>query len=280
MNTPSLMKMANSLAVIALAAGLAACDNAKVDINGDGGKPLSQIDLSGPPPHALALLGPDNVTITPGDKLAITVDGDPDSAAKLRFTLKEGTLGILRQSHIWSARDAVAVHVIMPAPRELVMSGSGSIDSKTMADKASVTIAGSGRITTSALAVARLAVTIAGTGAYSAGGQAKALELNIAGSGNADMGGLKTDKAEVNIAGTGNSRFASDGNVTATILGSGAVTVTGHAHCTVSAIGSGRLVCVPGDGKGIGAASAASGNAPDTDDSDDDDTPDSKGKDT
>ena len=264
MNIRNILKVLGPVAAVALAGCVSACDRASnggpadggvnIDINGEKGKPLADLDLSGPPPHSLVLLGPDKVTMTPGEKLTITVDGDPASAAKLRFTLKGDTLGILRQNHSWSASDGVTVHVTMPAPSDLVMSGSGAINAQEMAQKASVTIAGSGTVTTPSLTVDKLAVTIAGSGAYNAGGQAKSLELNIAGSGNADMGGLKVDKAEVNVAGSGSSKFASDGDVTASIFGSGMVTVSGRAHCTVSAMGSGKLVCEPGDGKGAAAS--------------------------
>ena len=259
MDIRNLLKMLAPVAAVALTACLTGCNNSpgdapgdsnvNIDINGDKGKPLADLDLTGPPPHSLVLLGPDKVTITTGDKLAITVDGDPATAAKLRFTLKGDTLGILRQNHSWSASDGVTVHVTMPAPSDLVMSGSGAIDAKDMAQKASVTIAGSGTVNTPSLGVDKLVVTIAGSGAYNAGGRAQSLELNIAGSGNADMAGLKVDKAEVNVAGSGSSKFTSDGDVKASIFGSGMVTVSGRAHCTVSSLGSGKLVCEPGDGK-------------------------------
>ena len=55
---------------------LAGCDHATVEINGEQGKPLAELDQSGPPPHKLVLLGPDRVEITHGDKLAISVSGD------------------------------------------------------------------------------------------------------------------------------------------------------------------------------------------------------------
>ena len=171
MDIRNLLKMLAPVAAVALTACLTGCNNSpgdapgdstvNIDINGDKGKPLADLDLTGPPPHSLVLLGPDKVTITTGDKLAITVDGDPATAAKLRFTLKGDTLGILRQNHSWSASDGVTVHVTMPAPSDLVMSGSGAIDAKDMAQKASVTIAGSGTVNTPSLGVDKLVVTIA-----------------------------------------------------------------------------------------------------------------------
>jgi hypothetical protein len=91
-------------------------------------------------------------------------------------------------------------------------------------------------------------VTIAGSGNYHGAGSAKALKLDIVGSGSADMAGLKVNAAKIAIGGSGNATFASDGPVKASIMGSGTVKVAGRATCTVRAMGSGKLVCEPGNG--------------------------------
>ena len=62
------------------------------------------------------------------------------------------------------------------------------------------------------------------------------------------MPSLKVDKAEISIAGSGRAQFASDGTVEARIMGSGDVSVTGSAKCTVNAMGSGTLRCSPAAG--------------------------------
>jgi hypothetical protein len=84
------------LAALGLAAMLAGCHQ-QVIINGGEGKELADLDQSGAPPHGLILLGPDKVQLRHGDKLAISVEGDAANAAQLRFTLKDGTLAILRE---------------------------------------------------------------------------------------------------------------------------------------------------------------------------------------
>ncbi len=240
-------KFAKALApaiALAMAAGVAGCDKAHVTIDGEEGKPLSELDLSGEPPHELVLLGPDEVHVTPGDKLAITVEGDQEAKDRLRFTLKNGSLGILRKDKIFSSGDKVAViTVTMPAPKEMTMAGSGKIQAAAMASEAKVTIAGSGTIETPNLTADKLDLTIAGSGDYRGAGNVKALDLTIAGSGSAAMDALRADKAKVSIAGSGSTAFSSDGEVEASIVGSGNITVKGHARCTLSAFGSGKLNC-------------------------------------
>jgi hypothetical protein len=234
-------------ALAALPLLLSGCEHGTtITIDGDEGKPLSELNLSGTPPHRLVLLGPDAVEITKGDKLAITVSGD--QADDVRFTLKDGTLGVLRKSKVWSGNGGAKIKVTMPAPDELVMTGSGTITADALASKAKVNIVGSGNVVSDKVSAEKLVVVIAGSGTYRGGGIAKALKLDIVGSGSAEMAGLKADTAKVVIGGSGNAAFASDGPVRASIMGSGSIKVTGRATCTVSAMGSGKLVCEPGSG--------------------------------
>ena len=241
---------------VAMAAGVAGCDGANVSINGEHGKKLAELDLSGAAPNELVMFGPDEVQMTQGDKLAITVDGDPAAVDKLRFTLKDGTLGILREGKMFSGDDKLAVvHVTMPAPRELTMGGSGKITAPAMAAGAKVTILGSGRIDTQSVSGDKLEVTLPGSGSFTAAGKVGKLDLTILGSGSAELGGVSVGSAKVNVLGSGGATFSSDGDVDATILGSGTVTVKGRARCKVSAIGSGQLICEAGVTKSDGADS-------------------------
>ena len=247
MNLKSFLRGMAPLAAIALAAAASGgCEKMHVSVDGGDGKKLADLDLSGKPPTEVALLGPDTVRIVSGDKLSISVDGDPEVAALIRFTLSDGTLGILRKNGKWSGGEIVTINVTMPAPKKLVMGGSGKIVSSALdADAARVTIAGSGTIETDSVASESLKVAIAGSGSYRAAGSVRALKLTIAGSGDARLDALKVGDAKVDIVGSGNSAFASDGMVKANIMGSGEVRVIGRATCKVTAMGSGRLVCEP-----------------------------------
>ena len=236
-------KALGPIIAVALAAGAAGCEG-KVSINGDDGKPLSELDMSGKAPEELVLAGPDEVRVIPGDKLAITVEGDAEARDQILFSLKDGSLAIHRKDKTFASRDKVAIiNVTMPAPREVVLAGSGKIASPQLASKAEVTVAGSGTVESSSLSADALELTIAGSGNFRAAGNVKKLELTIAGSGAAQMDALKVERAEVSIAGSGSTAFASDGEVEANIMGSGNVTVKGRARCTVSSLGSGKLVC-------------------------------------
>ena len=243
----SLCKAIAPVAAVLLAGALSGCDST-VTINGEEGKKLSELDMGGTPPGNIVLAGPDHVRLTEGAKLAISVDGDPQVAEQLRFTLQDGTLGILR-TRSWKQGGAVTVNVTMPAPREVTLAGSGTIEAPALGKDASVTVAGSGDIRAGTISGDSFNLTVAGSGTMHGGGAIRDLDMTIAGSGTADLAALRSDKAKVTIAGSGNAVMTSDGEVSATILGSGQVTVKGRATCSVSSMGSGKLVCESGPAK-------------------------------
>ncbi len=233
------------LAAIAMAAGLSGCDKMNFKIGDMEGVPLADLDVSGDPPTQLALAGPDTVVITDGKKLAITVDGDQAAIDALRFSLKDGTLGILRADQSWKDTGTATIRVTMPPPKSLTLLASGTIQAASLSGDASVQILGSGKVSTAKVAANSLDITIAGSGSYDAAGATKSLDLSVAGSGSAAMAGLKADSADISVLGSGNTEFASDGNVSAKIMGSGNVTVIGRATCTVNSMGSGTVTCKP-----------------------------------
>jgi hypothetical protein len=254
-------KLIRSLApvvALAFAAGISGCKDMNIRINDEEGVPLAELDMSGDPPSELVLAGPDTVVVTDGTRLDIDVEGDAAAVEALRFTLSEGTLGILREGKSWSRGDGIAtVRVTMPSPAKVVIAGSGGVAAQSMARQADVTIAGSGRLDVASISADQLDVNVMGSGTFGAAGTATALDLNIAGSGNVEAKGLRVDRASLNIMGSGDAEFASDGTVEAKIMGSGNVTVTGNATCTVKAMGSGTMTC-----RNAGASSAAAPEAP------------------
>lgn len=243
--TPLLRTLAG-VAVMGLATALSGCDGGNISFNGKKGVPLSDLDMSGAAPTGIALLGPDNVRITRGDKLAITVEGE--GADKLRFALSEGQLGITREDwKLGQSTRAATVNVTLPALSEVVLAGSGNLTTDQLGGSdAKITVAGSGVVEARAIDAQKLGIDVVGSGKLRAAGKARELKMTVAGSGDAEMDGLTVDEVKVDVAGSGNARFASNGHVNANIMGSGEVRVFGRATCKVSAMGSGKLVCENG----------------------------------
>jgi hypothetical protein len=235
----------------------------KFRFNGREGVPLDQLDMDVEAPTEVILSSGDNLEIVEGADFAITLQGSKAAKDDVRFVLEDGALFVMRGDGQFDhdddeegdgdeeggedAASPATITVTMPAPRRVTLAGSGRISTDALADKAEITIAGSGRIKVHAMAVDTLSITIAGSGTIKAGGTAKRLEVSVAGSGSAKLGGLMVDDAEIDIAGSGSVTFASDGTVNANIMGSGNVTVRGGARCSVHSMGSGSLVCERGD---------------------------------
>lgn len=255
------------LATLPLTLGLSACFDADVTINGQKGVPLSEIDQSGAAPVELVLAGSDKVVISEGDAFNITVEGSDDAKAAVRFVLDGDLLGITRDEDLWNESDQATIRVTLPAaPKDLVITGSGSMEAASLAKTAQVSIlgsgdftggeaaldaldvnlAGSGSATLGKLTASSLEINIGGSGSVSASGTTDRLELILGGSGGARLDELKADDAEITIAGSGSVGLQSDGAVEASIMGSGSVNVEGTATCTESALGSGSLNCPGG----------------------------------
>ncbi len=241
----TMIRKLTPLAALALGTALSGCDGIDIKINGEKGVPLAELDMSGPPPDELVVSGPDKVILTQGDTLDITVDGDNDDADKVRFHRDGDLLGVTRSDSDWGESSAVTINITMPAPREIVIGGSGDVVAATMARDASIAIGGSGNVVVNQIDAERLEVTIGGSGSVSATGTTKRLEMTIGGNGTGKFADLKADDVEISIGGSGNVSLRSDGEVEANIGGSGNIDVIGEATCTLKSFGSGTLNCKP-----------------------------------
>lgn len=230
------------IAALGLAVAVAGCGEMSIKVDGDG-VPLSELDTSGAAPTGIALAGPDTVIVTTGSQFTITVEGDAAVTDLLRFELDGDDLTIYREGDNWSDTQRATVRVTMPSVNELVILGSGTIESDNLTGQAEVKIAGSGTARAAKVDAETLAIDFGGSGRFEGTGKAESLDFSVAGSGTADMTELAVGDAEVNIAGSGNAAFASDGKVAANIVGSGTVRVSGGATCTVTSVGSGELIC-------------------------------------
>lgn len=214
---------------------------------GGSGVPLDELDMSGDTPTGLVLAGADNVVVTTGEDFTITVQGDDEAKENMRFKLDGGALHIASRNSSHGGEGIATITVTMPALEKVTIAGAGQIAVAELADEAEVVIAGAGQISVLDLDINELGVTIAGAGRFTAGGKVKELGLNIAGAGKAKMKGLLAEEASVHIAGAGKASFACDGEVHASIFGTGRVKIRGKARCHVRSMGTGWVRVEPRD---------------------------------
>ena len=233
-------------ALVALSVTLAGCDGGNMEINGQKGVPLAEVEIAGPPPSEIVLSSGDTLIVTEGNTFSLKVEGaDTES---LRFVRDKEVIGVTREKG-WNGESSAVIRVTMPAPKEIVIAGSGTVETPSLASTAEINIGGSGTVSFGKIAADKLGINIGGNGTVNGGsGTAKSLEIVIGGSGEINMPQIKADKAEVTIGGSGDVAFASDGTVEANIGGAGDVNVTGNAKCTLQSFGSGELNCTPTSG--------------------------------
>lgn len=237
-------RMAAPIAALAMGGALSGCAYMN-DFENVEGVPLAELDMSGDAPARVTLAGPDRVIISEGATLEITLDGDAEAGAALRFDRDGERLTIARDHKEYDGRGSAIVRLRMPAPSHLAIAGSGTIQAASMVRDATIEIAGSGDIKVASIEADKLDVDIAGSGNVTAAGTASTLSVEIAGSGNVRLEDLMADNVDIEIAGSGNVRVASNGVVDAEIAGSGDIVVTGSANCSVESAGSGKLTCRP-----------------------------------
>ena len=257
--THALHRCMASAAILALAAAMAGCDGADVEINGQKGVPLSEVEIAGAPPAKVFLASGDTVILTEGDTFAIKVEGS--NTDSLRFVRDSEVIGITRKEG-WNGDTKATIRITMPAPKEVIIGGAGTVKAQGLAKEADINIGGSGLVEFGQIASQRLGINIGGSGTVRGSGTTKQFEVLIGGAGEVEMPGLKADNAEVTIGGSGDVAFASDGTVEATIGGAGDIKVSGSAKCTVNAFGSGTLTCSPEGGSSASGAIPAPPAAP------------------
>lgn len=229
------------IAALALGAGLSGCNDMNFRINGEEGVPLSELETEAAAPTELVVAANARVVVSEGEGLEIEVEGDSENA--LRFVLENETLGISRDRDIRSNDSRPVVRVTMPALERVVIGGSGIVEARAFSANAQIVIGGSGSVIADRIAAQALDITIGGSGKVRGSGTADELAVNVGGSGDVAMPGLRVERADIKIGGSGDVTFASDGEVIATIAGSGNVVVDGRATCSIKAFGSGKLTC-------------------------------------
>jgi len=136
----------------------------------------------------------------------------------------------------------IDVYVTVPTVEALNVAGSGNIVAETPieSDDLDLVLAGSGRIE-SQLTVTRLTINIAGSGDAMLSGRADELTVEIAGSGDVQGADLQTATASVSTTGSGDTEVRVTDRLDARVVGSGNVRYHGDPTVETSIVGSGNV---------------------------------------
>ncbi|WOE75247.1 head GIN domain-containing protein [Alterisphingorhabdus coralli] len=195
----------------------------------------------------VSLEGPDKLVIVRGDTPSWMVSGENEDVRNLRIEVDGDTLRIRRIGNRYyrnGGYDPANIIVTAPVLSGFSVAGSGDATiTEMIGESAAINIAGSGKVTVGKVNVSQLDVQIAGSGRAILSGGAGLMNLSVAGSGDLRGADLSVSRAAVSVAGSGDAEFTSDGEVDASVIGSGDVVVRGNAICNSDRSGSGTVRC-------------------------------------
>jgi len=193
-----------------------------------------------------------DVTVRTGSTPSVHANGSEKALDDLRVEVKDGTLEIgqnKRSGWNWGwgrsyHSGPVSLIVTVPSLDHAGIAESGAIKvDKVSGARFKGEIAGSGDLVLPAIDAGEVSLSIAGSGGIHAGGKAKSVKYEIAGSGDIDAASLAAESAELSIAGSGGIKGHATGTAKVNLMGSGDVTLTGGAKCSVTKNGSGNIRC-------------------------------------
>jgi Putative auto-transporter adhesin, head GIN domain len=187
-----------------------------------------------------------DVIVTTGKGYGVKAVGPQDKLDRLKIDVSGSRLRIDRERgwFQWSDKDPVKIYVSLPVMKAASVAGSGNMSvDRVKGDAFRAGVAGSGNLAVASVDVREFKLSVAGSGDATAAGKCTASDVSVAGSGNADLSALKCETMEIGIAGSGNVRAFVTKAVTGGTAGSGDLTVTGGARCSVRAAGSSSIDC-------------------------------------
>ena len=193
--------------------------------------------------HKVSLSGHAELIVQQGDTEELTIEADSNLFAYLQTEVKgdELTIGV-KNGFDPQPTKPIRYFLTVKDLDSVSLAGSGSISTEEFAaDKLTVSIAGSADAKLAYLDVKNLTISISGSGKVSAAGksdkvsikiagageirtkelQAKEIKVSVAGSGDAEV--WATEKLDVNVAGSGDVRYKGDASVKQSVAGSGSV---------------------------------------------------------
>jgi hypothetical protein len=191
------------------------------------------------------LEGSGEIELQQGDKEALSIEADENVLPLIRSEVVNGRLELGFKPNInISLSTSVVYHLTVKDIHAVTLAGSGKLTSTALkTDNLALSIPGSGEIRITKLDAKQVTPNIAGSGdIVIEDGAADTLNVNLAGSGSLDCGGFKTASVDVTVAGSGNITVWATDSLTGKVLGSGNIRYYGSpAKTEVQTIGSGNI---------------------------------------
>lgn len=186
---------------------------------------------------------PGTLTVQQGNSFSIELEGDEDDLDRIEVEVKNGTLVFSTKNGSWRRMGDINGTVVLPMIEGLTVSGSGSIKTRgrLSVDDISLVVSGSGDLVSNIKAGA-VSMVVSGSGEMTVEGDCGKTRVVISGSGDVDAGDLQGKDCSATISGSGEAKVHVDGNLKATISGSGNVYYRGNpSDVNARVSGSGKV---------------------------------------
>ena len=197
----------------------------------------------------IRVTGPFKVTLETGKAPSARATGSPQAIERVQIQVQGRTLIISPNRNSWggwagNAPAAATIKVTTPGLREASVDGSGSLSINRMRGLRLVLAQqGASELNVAAIETDRLDLGTYGTGRIVIAGTTKQLSATGRGVSSVDASALKSSDLQLGWESAGEARFVASRTAKITATGSGNVTVSGPATCTVNATGNGEVRC-------------------------------------
>ena len=215
------------------------CVNERIEGNHD----VITIERSSQAFTEVASQGSFSVQIIPSTESRIVITGESNVLPYLS-TYSNGTTLTLKYSENYAIHEHYPVEIVLYTPQlnSVSLSGSGSVECGSYsAGNVYLNISGSGNITGD-FDTDKIDAVISGSGNIDVTGTARTGKLNISGSGNINTQNMLMEYCSATISGSGNITVHATKTLDATISGSGSIFYLGNPAITTHISGSGNLV--------------------------------------
>ena len=195
---------------------------------------------------AIRVDAPVTVILTTGSGASARAEGDQALLDRLTVAVSGRLLsiGLIRPRPGEKSGGAATLRLSTGDLNRVVLTGGGSVTINRMKGlRGDIVLGGNGDVTVAAVDLDRIDVALAGGGRATLNGRTGVANIRVNGPGAVAASGLRARQATLGNDGPGS--IAMTAEVTAKIVstGSGDVTVTGAAACTVDNRGTGRIAC-------------------------------------
>lgn len=194
----------------------------------------------------IRLIGPHEVTTTPGRATIVRGSGDRQALDALIVETRDKVLTIRTRSTAISEAEKRPVRIAISAPliRVVRLNGSGSISAADLSGAAvEASLTGSGTVAVGRIRGDMATLHVTGSGALRAAGNVRSIDASLRGAGTIDGASLNAADLKLVSAGSGTVTLAASRAANVSFAGSGTVNILGRPSCTVKNSGTGSVTC-------------------------------------